>query len=155
MVAGAWVANVWWDFNLLLRGRRVSILLSRGEVDAMYSEGEVGSKLEGGFTMQRATDWPWDTRWLPHWRIIHANLLMPNDTTRNGVIFACVMPYRCILLLAATPTALAWRSELRRRSRKRSNITCNKCDYDLAGLAGDAACPECGRERDHAEVKSV
>ncbi|MCC6322221.1 MAG: hypothetical protein IT438_12380 [Phycisphaerales bacterium] len=52
------------------------------------------------------------------------------------------------LLLAAAPTALAWRSELRRRRRERGG-KCAKCGYDLAGLArgGGAACPECGAKQ--------
>ena len=38
----------------------------------------------------------------------------------------------------------AWRQDTLARRRARLNL-CHKCDYDRAGLANDAACPECGQ----------
>jgi hypothetical protein len=40
-------------------------------------------------------------------------------------------------------TALGWRFDCLVRRRARLNL-CPKCNYDRAGIAGDAKCPECG-----------
>jgi len=40
-------------------------------------------------------------------------------------------------------SAAAWRLDALARRRARLNL-CPKCNYDRAGIAGDAKCPECG-----------
>jgi hypothetical protein len=40
-------------------------------------------------------------------------------------------------------TAAAWRLDALARRRARAGV-CPKCDYDRAGLASSAVCPECG-----------
>jgi rubrerythrin len=45
--------------------------------------------------------------------------------------------------MTAITTALAWRLDTFARRRARLNL-CPKCNYDRAGIAGDAKCPECG-----------
>lgn len=47
--------------------------------------------------------------------------------------------YFLTLLLAMLTTALWWRD---RRGFARGR--CAECGYDLAGIASDAVCPECG-----------
>jgi hypothetical protein len=51
------------------------------------------------------------------------------------------------LLFLAAPcslvTATAWRIDTLARRRARLNL-CPKCNYDRAGIAKDAVCPECG-----------
>ncbi len=47
------------------------------------------------------------------------------------------------MLLAAIPTALAWRLDTLARRREKLGA-CPSCGYDRAGLAFSAPCPECG-----------
>ena len=51
-----------------------------------------------------------------------------------------VMPLWMASVPMAAWTALLWRRLLRRRRVG----ACEACGYDRRGLAGDAACPECG-----------
>jgi ssDNA-binding Zn-finger/Zn-ribbon topoisomerase 1 len=46
-------------------------------------------------------------------------------------------------LCAALVTAIAWRLDTLARRRERINH-CPKCNYDRAGIAAGAVCPECG-----------
>jgi hypothetical protein len=54
-----------------------------------------------------------------------------------------VVPLWLPFALAAVPTSLLWRAELRRRRRIRQGL-CAGCGYDRRGLPADAKCPECG-----------
>ncbi|HVU63860.1 MAG TPA: hypothetical protein VHC70_07780 [Phycisphaerales bacterium] len=45
--------------------------------------------------------------------------------------------------LMVIPTLLAWRLDTLARRRARLSL-CAKCNYDRAGLAAGAKCPECG-----------
>lgn len=45
-------------------------------------------------------------------------------------------------LLVAIPTSLMWGTHIIARRRKPG--MCTKCGYDIAGLLGKEACPECG-----------
>jgi hypothetical protein len=45
--------------------------------------------------------------------------------------------------LAALVTGMAWRLEAAAHRRARVGL-CPKCNYDRAGIAKDAVCPECG-----------
>lgn len=56
------------------------------------------------------------------------------------------IPIWFVLTVGMPATALACRSEFRRR-RNRINH-CIKCGYDLAGLNSNAACPECSTMRE-------
>ena len=46
------------------------------------------------------------------------------------------------LLLTALPTAYLWRRDWNAWRRADAG-KCSKCNYDLSGLAANAACPEC------------
>jgi hypothetical protein len=59
--------------------------------------------------------------------------VLPLGFTLNTLLAAAV-------ILTLTEGAGAWRRRARRRKGK-----CPWCGYDRAGVAGDAACPECGR----------
>jgi hypothetical protein len=68
------------------------------------------------------------------------------DAANEGSPTFCrrvVVPLWIPFALAAVPTALLWRAQLRRRRRARVGL-CPACGYDRAGIAPDAACPECG-----------
>ncbi|MDP1662524.1 MAG: hypothetical protein Q8L55_11485 [Phycisphaerales bacterium] len=49
-------------------------------------------------------------------------------------------------LLLWTPAALLLRSGILARRRAITG-KCRSCGYDLAGLAGDSLCPECGKAK--------
>jgi hypothetical protein len=46
-------------------------------------------------------------------------------------------------IMLGLASAAAWRRDHLVRRRARLNL-CPKCNYDRAGIAGDAKCPECG-----------
>lgn len=48
------------------------------------------------------------------------------------------------IALVLLPTALAWRFDILAHRRARMG-NCPTCNYDRAGLAADAVCPECGK----------
>jgi hypothetical protein len=76
---------------------------------------------------------------------VHANWL-PQCTSLGAppTFRAIVVPLWIPFAVAAVPTGLLWRAELRRRSRALSTL-CLSCGYDRQGLAPDAMCPECGQ----------
>jgi hypothetical protein len=71
----------------------------------------------------------WELWWLPSW-------------SGSGAYWDFVIPLWPFVFIAALSTAVGWRLDtLARRARLNR---CRKCDYDRAGLAADAKCPECG-----------
>jgi hypothetical protein len=65
------------------------------------------------------------------WRYRH-------HTTKTFFDFPGLLP----IFLVAIPTALMWGTHIRDRRRKPG--TCPKCGYEITGLMGKEACPECG-----------
>jgi hypothetical protein len=63
--------------------------------------------------------------------------------TRDRVGTFLAFPLWIPSVMTAITTALAWRLDTFARRRARLNL-CPKCNYDRAGIAGDAKCPECG-----------
>jgi hypothetical protein len=138
VVAGVWVATVWWTIHCILRSR---LLLSfeGGTVAYQYSPSGPGSvvlrKLPSLSVERRDATldpWAWGFR-----RDAAVTLIT------GGTPSYPVTPLWLPLLLACAPTAFAWQLELRRRRRSRIGH-CPTCNYNLAGLASGAACPECG-----------
>jgi hypothetical protein len=61
----------------------------------------------------------------------------------NGGAWVLETPIWTLMLVSATFTLVEWR--LARASRRRNRVNyCPKCNYDRAGIAKDALCPECG-----------
>jgi hypothetical protein len=63
--------------------------------------------------------------------------------TSAGGGWAVALPLWWPLPFLAVGTAAAWRLDTVARRRVRLNL-CPKCNYDRAGIAADAKCPECG-----------
>jgi hypothetical protein len=65
---------------------------------------------------------------------------------RNKVTTRVNCPLWIPILITILPTAIAWRLDAlaRRRERAARLNLCPKCNYDRAGLAKGAVCPECG-----------
>jgi hypothetical protein len=70
--------------------------------------------------------------WLPTWRF--------DDWPPSAAV-----PLWIVFLLAAAPTGVMfYRDHSAARRRRRGLNLCPKCNYDRAGIARDAKCPECG-----------
>jgi hypothetical protein len=77
---------------------------------------------------------PTDVLWWPHYASVGKPAYLREIWVPLWIPFAA----------AALPTGLLWRAQLRRRRRVRVGL-CPACGYDRAGIAPDAACPECGK----------
>jgi hypothetical protein len=56
----------------------------------------------------------------------------------------CGVPLWMPAVLATLLSVVAWRFQVAHHVRAVSFGVCPKCDYDRAGIAADAKCPECG-----------
>ena len=73
---------------------------------------------------------PWRWNWMPYCRA---------DT---ATWYVCI-PLWIPVIACGAMTAAAWRLDALARRRARLHL-CPKCNYDRAGLAAGAVCPECG-----------
>ena len=64
---------------------------------------------------------------------------IPFPTSPPSYSHRVAVPIWFLILLAAAPRFLIWRSD-----RKRDPNACRKCGYSRTGLPADRACPECG-----------
>jgi hypothetical protein len=69
-----------------------------------------------------------------------------SDLGKGGASVIAV-PIWSLVLLTAVPTAWMFRTDCKRRRGERAGL-CATCGYDLRGLPGDRACPECGSQSD-------
>ncbi|MCC6320398.1 MAG: hypothetical protein IT438_03055 [Phycisphaerales bacterium] len=115
----------WSRFDLIVAGGVAAIEWEAARYEFLSSWG-------------RTSEVTWRTDWSPAWTLWFFRWeFVPG--VQGSVTFPLWLP----LALAAIPSNLAWRSELRRRRRERIG-KCSTCGYDLAGLAAGVACPECG-----------
>ena len=56
-----------------------------------------------------------------------------------------VVPCWALLVISVGATVFAWKTEILAVKRARAGM-CGACGYDHSGLAGDAKCPECGKD---------
>ena len=73
---------------------------------------------------------------------------------RNGNSHEYAMPLWVVVGGSALVTVFAWRLDTLARRRARLNL-CPKCNYDRAGLAPGAVCPECGLSAPTSPASSV
>jgi hypothetical protein len=133
----AWFASRWSNAVLrhvsknetrmvVLSGGRTAITwLAKGPIPGLYSE---GWSIDGGRTDPRWVGWDW----------------MPERGTWLGLhpgAGETVLPLYIPFALLAVPTAWLFYLDRRRFAPGR----CQRCGYDLAGLAPGAVCPECGK----------
>lgn len=143
-VATIWCASAWWWFRFETRAWDLEV--GSGSITlhkARYAR-------DGGFRIQQApsarvgldfrpgilSEWGVDVNL---WLLAHAN-----KTTEWGRWETWQLSLWPLPLLLAVPGALLLRSSCLARRREIAG-SCSRCGYSRAGLAPDAACPECGR----------
>lgn len=126
-LAVAWAASGW-GFASIANQRGDAIGLGEGlvwiQTVRRYS---VGSPFDWG----RFTHGTWRMR-LWNWTLV-----------RSPTGFFLHFPLWTIVLPVAAATLVIWRTDAMAHRRARLNL-CPKCNYDRAGLAPAAKCPECG-----------
>jgi hypothetical protein len=129
-----WVGSGWWYVGWA----------SGGMEEADLAFGRVRVRLESS---------PSGTVSFPKgWRMSRLSRRIPMqwrcEVTSGGAvgrsrIFDVWIPLWIPVCIASALAAVAWRLDTLARRRARLNL-CPKCNYDRAGIAGDAKCPECG-----------
>jgi hypothetical protein len=78
----------------------------------------------------------------PPWKAVFGE---PN-WVRDGSEWILAIPFWLLVAAVLPLTGFAWHRDrvVRRLQRAALLNLCPKCDYDRAGIAGDAKCPECG-----------
>jgi hypothetical protein len=65
------------------------------------------------------------------------------ESVRDGPCWALCAPLWMLTAVSLSIAAISLRLDTLARRRERMG-KCPKCNYDRAGIAGDAKCPECG-----------
>jgi hypothetical protein len=128
LLATSWAASAWW-YVVFRVGNGIEIAGGRGVLQAAWPMPKVAYALDSGF--RAGWVFPRGNLW---WMQIDADL---------GRI---LIPFWIPLAVAIALTAWAWHLDAlacRRERAARLNL-CPKCNYDRAGIAKDAVCPECG-----------
>jgi hypothetical protein len=78
--------------------------------------------------------------------IKHRSLFAPFYLGQSAPRWSIWVPLWTPVAILILPTVAAWRFDAlaRRRERAARLNLCPKCNYDRAGIAAGAACPECG-----------
>jgi hypothetical protein len=68
------------------------------------------------------------------------------ESSFSSPCYCVVTPLWLPIMCIGAVTGLVWRRDvvIRRRQSAIAHNLCPKCNYDLAGIAADAKCPECG-----------
>jgi hypothetical protein len=122
-----WIGSGWYWIEWLSRSW-FAVYLARGQVHISHNM-PTAAPIPWGFRADR-TDF--DLRWLPRW--FHSTEL---EAWMLG------LPLWVPVIVTAAITTVAWRREIVASRVARLNL-CPKCNYDRAGIAKDAVCPECG-----------
>ena len=80
--------------------------------------------------------------WIAQRTEFNLGLVWPELRALDRDLVSFVMPFWCLLVLTAIPTALLWD-----RDRRKPPGNCQQCGYDLAGNES-GVCPECGTKID-------
>lgn len=91
----------------------------------------------------------WDKKWRPEWNRVWLSGYVqrpakPGDPPRVWPMYPIVSGFALnTVMYAAALAGVIWAAGCVRRWRRRRRGLCERCGYELAGLA---MCPECGRE---------
>ena len=126
LVVVVWVGSGWCDIRWV-SASGACCMANCGYVEFAYEPEIFGSMVPVG----------WDTESHPfHWELRFQRVKLITGWT-------VAIPLWSVLVLALIPTGSAWRLDTLARRRARVGL-CAMCNYDRAGLAAGAVCPECG-----------
>jgi hypothetical protein len=127
LLLALWIGTGWWHLNVSYETARSTsyFIIGRGCLGWIGHQagraGAVSSSVHFKHILESPPVWIW---WI--------------DAPERSSSLA--VPLWMPLMAMAAPTGWLWYRRLRRFGPGR----CPKCGYSLAGLAADAACPECG-----------
>ena len=133
LLVAAWVVSLWWTVSCSARSGLYSGSLYAGALVVTCSQ------------VNEPT--PPSSVWLVEPREEPGPLVWWFGRAHGGangewyeIIF---VPLWVLIACVLLPTAFAWRFDFLARRRARLNL-CPRCNYDRAGIAKNAKCPECG-----------
>jgi hypothetical protein len=133
LLVGVWIASGW--CHMTFNTSQWGVSVGRGLLFVYTNAYPADPFPRGVFVVSNDSDWGVNLWFVP-----------PLGPRRIPLWFAIVG-----LLVA---TAIAWRLDTLARRRAKLNL-CPKCNYDRAGLAAAAVCPECGRSPSHIPSSSA
>ena len=120
-----WLSSAWWQFGWV-HHKGSWMLAQDGRLDVLYRF--LGNApWQSGFIFDRT----------PFWMQFGVDWFGADDA------WHLVIPLWAPTVACLACTGWAWRRDLAANRIARLNL-CPKCNYDRAGIAGDAKCPECG-----------
>jgi hypothetical protein len=128
-----WIGSGWWT---VLWAPSNSISAGAGQGCVSFAVGKMMSLTPTGpvsppdFQCWHHPSMSFAWRWTPEW-------------FEFGEMREITVPIWALIVIACATSAYAWRVDAVARRQARLNL-CPKCNYDRAGIAAGAACPECG-----------
>jgi hypothetical protein len=136
-----WIGSAWVGLTLLFGATAVRVESCRLET------GHVGgpdlADSSGVHLQWRMMGYATGIRWLKDHETVDWAFRWDDFGPPGQELRALYIPLWALVALALFATVLAWRLDTLARRRARLNL-CPKCNYDRAGIAVGARCPECG-----------
>jgi hypothetical protein len=144
LLAVVWIGSFWARVTYV-HSSRLSAWVSSGALGAVISKPGPLDFLHHGDGVSPFLDGE-RAEWSVGRRSANPVAVWPWRAKTSGPDFSdgiYVLPLWIPCAICLCITAVCWRRDLLARRRARLNL-CPNCDYDRAGLASGAPCPECG-----------
>ncbi|MFT3685336.1 MAG: hypothetical protein QM783_10490 [Phycisphaerales bacterium] len=155
LVATAWGASRWWRFSYDFEdGQNDRVLYFTRGFFGYWQRTVASNQFSPGWSTEKLDDESIGCIWWFGWTTDQSAAssssvfwgvagATPSTGSPSGFVARWMLFWPVVLVLTASGASVWWSGS---RARKRA-ITgcCRHCGYSLAGLAPDAACPECGR----------
>jgi hypothetical protein len=147
LLAVVWIGSGWWHLDCWASKSALLINVSGGTLGAMW-----GPAID--FRTNDGTRWALEKGWRVGSVYAHVGRYSDNGfhltwwywgawSKYQPHLRAVYIPLWVIVSLVFAVTAMGWHVDALARRGTRLNL-CPKCNYDRAGIAADAKCPECG-----------